>query len=105
LDVLTTAVVHVKSDGTIHAIANSETARLIELLGLDSPKSIEYRKLWIDIVASAQADLFVQIMGYPIDLPDLRWRKRKPPGGNSRPDGVEQSAYARRERGELPACY
>src|SRR5438132_8446505 len=48
---LTGAVVRVEEDGTIQAEDNSEAARLIDLLGLDSPDYIEFRKLWIDIVA------------------------------------------------------
>jgi hypothetical protein len=105
LAVLTSAVVRVESDGTIHAPPNSEAARLIELLGLDSRESTEFRKLWIDIVALAQAkpELYQQLMGYATDLPNLR--KCRPPEGNSRPAGVEQSAFARKQRGQLPSSY
>jgi hypothetical protein len=104
LAVLTSAVVRVAKDGTIQA-GNPEAARLIELLGLDSQDYTEFRKLWIDIVAVARQkpDLYLRLMGYPEDLPDLRLPQ--PPGGNSRPAGVEQSAFARRERGELPSDY
>jgi hypothetical protein len=107
LTALTAAVVRVDEAGTIHATANSEAARLIELLGLDSQDYTDFRKLWIDIVAVARQrpDLYRRLMGYPDDLPDLRWRRRRPPGGNTRPAGVGQSAHARRERGELPAYY
>jgi hypothetical protein len=42
-------------------------------------------------------------MGYPQNLPNLR--KLKPPHGNSRPTGLEHSAFAQRQRGELPSCY
>ena len=105
LVVLTSTVVRVESDGTIHADANSEAARLIELLGLDSRESTSFRKLLIDIVAVAQQnpDLYQRLMGYPADLPDLR--RQRPPGGNTRPAGMEQSAFAQRARGELPSCY
>jgi hypothetical protein len=37
----------------------------------------------------------------PIDLPNLA--RLRPPGGNSRPAGVDASHFARRARGELPA--
>jgi hypothetical protein len=40
-------------------------------------------------------------MAYPDDLPDLR--RLRPPGGNSKPEGVNQSAFALRERGALAA--
>jgi hypothetical protein len=106
LVVLTSAGVRVEPDGTIHAADKSEAARLIELLGLDSPEHNEFRKLWIDIVDLARQkkpDLYQRIMGYPKKLPNLR--KCKPPGGNTRPAGVEDSALARAKRGDLPACY
>jgi hypothetical protein len=105
LAVLTSSVVRVHPDGTIHADASSEALRLIELLGLDSLESTRFRKLWIEIVTLARQnpDLYEQLMGYPDDLPDLR--RQRPPGGNTRPAGVEQSAFARRQRGELPSCY
>jgi len=105
LRVLTSSAVRVAEDGTIHA-ADPEAARLIELLGLDSPQSTEFRMLWIGIAALAarhEPELYRRLMGYPDDLPDLR--RLQPPAGNSRPEGVENSALARRERGELPACY
>jgi hypothetical protein len=42
-------------------------------------------------------------MGYPADLPDLS--SLRPPAGNSRPEGIDQSHAARRERGELLDIY
>jgi hypothetical protein len=105
LTLLTSPAVRVAEDGTIHA-EHPEAARLIELLGLDSPQSTEFRMLWIGIVSLAarhDADLFRRLMGYPNDLPDLR--RLEPPDGNSRPDGVGHSALVRRERGQLPETY
>jgi hypothetical protein len=105
LTALTAAVVRVNADGTIQADDNSEAARLIELLGLDSQEYTKLRKLWIDIVALARQkrqELYQRLVGYPDDLPNLR--RRKPPG-NSRPAGVDQSAFARHQRGELPSSY
>jgi hypothetical protein len=105
LSVLTIAVVRVELDGTIHADGNSDAARLIELLGLNSPEYTRFRKLWIDIVALARqdVDLCQRLLGYPANLPDLR--RQRPPHGNTRPAGVEQSAFAQRKRGELPSYY
>ncbi len=54
LAVLTSPEVRIAEDGTIHA-DSVEAARLIELLGLDSPQSTEFRMLWIGIVALAAA--------------------------------------------------
>jgi hypothetical protein len=97
--------VRIEEDGTIHT-ENPEAAQLIELLGLDSLQSTEFRLLWIGIVALAarhDPDLYRRLMGYPEDLPDLQ--RLQPPGGNSRPDGLANSALARQARGDLPACY
>ena len=105
LVVLTSPAVRVAEDGTVHA-GSVEAAQLIELLGLDSPQSAEFRMLWIGIIALAarhDPELYGRLMSYPDDLPDLR--RLQPPGGNSRPEGVAQSALVRRERGELPGAY
>lgn len=105
LAVLTSPGVRVAEDGTIHA-DSTEAARLIERLGLDSLESTEFRMLWIGIVSLAarhEPTLYGRLMSYPDDLPDLR--RLQPPGGNSRPEGVANSALARRECGELPASY
>ncbi len=105
LTALWAGVVRVAGDGTIHADENSEAARLIDLLGLDCKDYTEFRKLWIDIVGLAREkpELYQRLMSYPQDLPNLR--RLKPPHGNFRPTGVELTAFARRERGELPICY
>jgi hypothetical protein len=66
----------------------------------------EFRELWIRIVRLAALHdpaLFRRLMGYPADLPDLS--TPRPPQGNTRPDGVQQSHFARRQRGELPDTY
>jgi hypothetical protein len=42
-------------------------------------------------------------LGFPENLPDLS--KLKPPGGNERPEGIADSHYERRERGQLPEFY
>jgi hypothetical protein len=105
LAVLMSPAVRVAEDGTIHA-DSAEAARLIELLGLDSPQSTEFRMLWIGIIALAarhDPELYRRLVAYPDNLPDLR--RLRPPGGNSRPGGVEHSAQERRQRGELAAAY
>ncbi len=57
----------------------------------------------IDSPDPAAAELCRAYLAYPDDLPDLSILR--PPGGNTRPEGVAQSAFARRARGELPAMY
>jgi hypothetical protein len=103
--VLTADTVVVEEDGTIRGHTR-EARRLIRILGLDERPATEYRLLWNNIVALAhQFDraLWQRIMGFPADLPDLR--RLKPPGGNKRPEGLEQTCRARARRGELPATY
>jgi hypothetical protein len=107
-DPLTTFIdgsIHVERDGTMRA-RSAEAAQLIELLDLNQPRKIEFRALWIELVALSQRqnpELYQRLMGFPADLPDLS--RLRPPGGNSRPEGIAESYFARRRRGELPATY
>ena len=105
LRVLTNAAVQVAADGTIRT-DDAEAAQLIELLGLNSDKSTEFRMLWIGIIALAakhEPELYAKLMGFPADLPNLS--RLRPPKGNARPEGVPQSWHARREAGTLPETY
>ena len=68
--------------------------------------SVHFRRLWLEIIAMASRsapELYQQLMGYPDDLPNLS--RLRPPRGNTRPAGVSQSHFARRERGELTTTY
>lgn len=105
MSAFTSAAVQVFEDGSIRA-NTVEAARLIELLGLDSPQSGEFRMLWVGIIALAtrhDAVLYRKLMGFPDDLPNLR--RLRPPGGNTRPQGIEESWHARKQQGELPETY
>ena len=105
LTVLTGQAVRVAENGTIHA-DDPEGSRLIELLGLDSEQSTEFRMLWIGIVALAarhDPELYHKLIGYAADLPNRA--ALRPPGGNTRPEGVQQSCFARRQNGTLPETY
>jgi hypothetical protein len=105
LTVLTSATVRVAEDGTIHT-DDPEAAQLIEMLGLDSEESTEFRLLWIGIVALAarhDTALYERLLSLPDDLRDLG--RLRPPGGNTRPKGVDTSYFRLRERGQLPATY
>lgn len=102
--VLTASAVTVESDGrlTPHTIA---ARRLIRQLDLNDPLFVQWRGRMIRIVELAalhDPDLYASLLSFPDDLPDLSALK---PGGNTRPDGIEQSHLRRRERGELPAVY
>lgn len=99
----------VHEDGTIEAL-NPEGELLVANLRLDSAKRTESRYLIISLLRSLfqsskpqDKELYIQLMRYPDDLPDLS--RLRPPGGNRRPEGVNESFYARRMRGELEETY
>ena len=101
---LTIDNVRVYPDGTLAGLT-SDADKVIRLLCLNSPKQIRWRRTWIRIIELAEEsdpDLLRELMGYPADLPNLR-RSRAPE--NTRPDGIDDSCFARRERGELPDVY
>lgn len=102
---LLASAVAVHPDGRIEG-ATKEARRLILMLGLNSPENVEFRLLQLEIVALARQhdpELCRRLLKYPDDLPEVA--RLHPPGGNSRPQGIPQSAYERRQRGELPDEY
>jgi 5-methylcytosine-specific restriction endonuclease McrA len=92
----------IRDDGTIHAL-NAEGEILIDQLDLDAPTKNRYRKWILDgVKAAAQSCDHAMLHAFfslPEDPPRLRLR---PPGGNSRPEGLRMSWHARRKRGEVP---
>lgn len=91
-------------DGVV-ASDQPQTRRLIQQLDLNSPKLKKWRVMWMRIVALAKeldANLYGQLAGFPEDLPNLG---RLTPPGNSRPESIEASWYAKRQRGQLPETY
>ena len=79
--------------------------RLILLLDLNRPELMHFRRLVLDSTRLARRydhDLYQRWMGYPDDLPKLDKRRAN---GNTRPEGIEQSHFARKQRGELPDTY
>ncbi len=85
---------------------SSSAKRLIELINLNDADMVAYRRMIFEIVDMAEKinpNLYQKLMGYPADLPDLS--ERKPPGGDSRPEGITQSFFEKRLRGELPETY
>lgn len=94
----------VHEDGTIIAL-DENGERIIEQLGLDNEDYTRSRCL---IIATLQSlaihdrQTYILWMRYPDDLPDL---SRLRPPGNRRPDGINDSCYARRTRGELLEVY
>jgi hypothetical protein len=94
----------VNEDGSIAALRR-EGELLIEILRLDNKDYTRARYLVIKTIqalASGDWETFVLWMSYPDDLPDL---SKLRPEGNSRPDGVKESSFARKSRGELESLY
>lgn len=101
--------VEVSEDGTIQPLTQ-EGAALIELCRLDRPQLSEARRTMLEILkllAATDSDdarrLYRDLSAYPDNLPRLA--ALRPPGGNTKPDGIAGSFDARRERNELPAVY
>jgi hypothetical protein len=104
-DVFTAEQVQVLDDGTIVG-RTDDAKRLLLMLGLHSPRSNEWRLLWIgnvELAAACDHVQFRRLMEFPNDLPNLG--RLRPPGGNCRPDGIKESYFAARERGELADTY
>jgi hypothetical protein len=102
---LTAEHVRVKADGTIEGLTRA-ARKIIRVLALDSESCNRWRRLWlrnIELATEHSPDQYLELMGFPDDLPDLS--RLCPPGGNSRLDGVEQSYFAQRQRGELQETY
>jgi hypothetical protein len=101
---LTSANIRVYEDGRMVGLT-PQAAYQIRALWLNTPQSIQWRRLWIRIIQLAEecdAELFRRLMSYPDDLPDL---SRLRPPSNSKPEGVQQSYHALRMRGELSQAY
>lgn len=102
---LLSSAVQVAEHGELVTV-DQECLRLIAQLRLNSPEMIHFRRLWMEIIAMAREhnpQLHRELMGFPAELPDLR--SLKPPDGNGRPTGIEQSFLMQRNRGELPSLY
>jgi hypothetical protein len=53
--------------------------------------------------APGEARDYDNLLGFPDSLPDFA--ARRAPAGNTRPEGIVHSHFARRQRGELPRAY
>ncbi len=94
----------VQEDGTIDAL-NEAGELLIKNLRLNNEDYRQFRHLIIQTVRSFfrnDTDMYIQWMSFPKNLPDLS--KLRPPA-NSKPEGVNNSFFALRSRGELPDTY
>lgn len=96
----------VNEEGIIEA--RNELGRiLVEGLKLDHPELTYQRRLVLRIVRLAEEKnhhaLLLRLLSYPDDLPNLR--VKRPPAGNTQPEGVGACAYEKRRRKELPVIY
>lgn len=96
-------------DGTILGLSG-DGRDLIGVCQLDRPKLTEFRRgifdvLWMlnDADDAARGSILRRYFGFPSNLPRLS--TLRPPQGNSRPNGIGNSYYERRKRGELPDAY
>jgi len=98
------SAVRINPDGSMEG-RSDDARKLIRILGLDSDRYRQWRMMWIRVIELAEAydvDLYTLLMGFPEDLPELS--RLKPPA-HSRPEGIEQSFFRQRERGELAQTY
>ena len=96
--------VRVYPSGRIEGLT-TQVREIIAKLGLDSPKFREWRLIWIRNVELAKlhdSDQYRRLLRFPDDLPDLSILS---PASNSRPEGVNESYFALRARGELKEYY
>ena len=95
----------VRDNGEIVSL-NDDGEILIEMLRLDNKDYTRWRRLIICTIRSlakkGDKETLTLWMGYPEDLPDLKVPK---PRGNTKPEGVTDSFYARRMKGALPDMY
>lgn len=91
--------------GEVSAL-NQEGEILIRILKLNHQFQIRTRLDTLRILrvlARCEPDEWKRRMGFPEDLPDLR--RKRPPSGNSRLEGLDESWLALRRRDELPEVY
>lgn len=91
--------------GEVRAL-NEEGRILLRVLKLNSPQQIRTRLdtlRRLKVMARCAPEEWQHFMSYPEELPNLR--RKKPPTGNSRNEGVEHCCYERKLRNELPDIY
>jgi len=96
-------LVFVTDDGCIHP-RTPYGKFLIRSGALDAPDATRWRKETIRlfrVLKKHDPELYRVKLSFPDDLPDLS-NLRPPPGGNSKPAGVENCRYQQRADGTLP---
>lgn len=101
---LTADSMRVLPDGTIVG-RTRDAVKIIRVLCLNSPRWKQWRRTWIRIVELATErypEFLKTLLGFPNDLPNLKLCRAP---RNTRPEGIADSFFARRERGELPDIF
>jgi hypothetical protein len=84
---------------------NDEGHLIIEQLRLNAGDNVRFRKLIFDTLNGISPekvdDILPQWLGFPEELPNLSTRVAE----NSIPDGIQNSFFERKRRGELPLIY
>jgi hypothetical protein len=98
----------IQANGAIRGLT-AQGREMIEICQLARPRITQARQRLLDLFRTLQesqtpdaASLLENFLGFPDNLPLLS--HSRPPSGNSRPAGIAESCYQRRQRGELPAA-
>jgi hypothetical protein len=99
----------IQTDGSVWALT-AHGAEQIALCCLNRPRLREARRLMMELFRMLTASkneearaLLRGLQGFPDNLPRLA--TLRPPDGNTRPEAIVDSYYAKRQRGELPVTY
>jgi hypothetical protein len=99
----------VNADGTIRGLT-PQGRELIQVCRLDRPRLTEFRRRLLELLRmptrrnGPQATPLLQYyLSFPFSLPRLVGLR--PPGGNTRPEGIAESWYERQRQGKLPDMY
>ena len=97
----------VSNDGVIHGLTPQGTL-LIQVCRLDREKLTAFRRGIIELYQTLTTHqdagagiLLERFFGFPSNLPDLS--ALRPPAGNTRPNGIEDSYFKKRFLGKLSA--
>jgi hypothetical protein len=110
-DVIAEPARHLQSraDGTVASLSESGDD-VIEMCRLNRPLLVATRRRILNLIAilrcfeqTGAVAALRDLLSFPDDLPNLA--ALRPPGGNGRPEGVDDCFFERRERGDLPDFY
>jgi hypothetical protein len=96
-------------NGTVEPLTMARK-HLIVVCHLNRPLLIDFRNYVLDLMnllcqrqSSEGERILRKLLCFPADLPNLK--AKRPPAGNTHPNGLAISAFEQRNRGELPEVY